>query len=165
MALVAELAERTGISPDTLRYYGRLGLLAETGRTAAGHRYYDEAAVARLRFIRGAQWMDLSLGEIRELLGMLDGEAARVRSALRWCRRIAEIDAQRSRLDEMHALLTRLLDAAASALDSAVGEDNGECTCRQPAAAVSTEEEIRELEERRVAVERRLHRLLAHRER
>lgn len=163
---VSELAERTGISPDTLRYYGRLGLLAETGRTAAGHRYYDETAVERLRFIKGAQWLDLSLGEIRELLEMLDGEGCPCGFSVALVRRrLAEIDAQRSRLDEMHALLTRLLDAAASAPDSPVGDDNGGCTCCQPAAVVSTEEEIRELEERRVAVERRLHRLLAHRER
>lgn len=106
MALkVAELAERTGISPDTLRYYGRLGLLAETGRTAAGHRYYDEAAVERLRFIRGAQWLDQSLGGIRELLEMLDGEGCPCGFSVALVRRrIAEIDAQRSRLDEMHAI-------------------------------------------------------------
>ena len=52
---VSELAGRAGISPDTVRYYGRLGLLPETGRTGAGHRYYDEAALERLRFIKGAQ--------------------------------------------------------------------------------------------------------------
>ncbi len=71
---VAELASRAGITPDTVRYYGRLGLLPETGRTAGGHRYYDDTALERLRFIKGAQWFELRLKEIRELLDVFDGE-------------------------------------------------------------------------------------------
>lgn len=162
---VSDLAERTGISPDTVRYYGRLGLLSEAGRTAAGHRVYDEAAVERLRFIKGAQWLDLSLGEIRELLEVLDGEGcpcAFSEALVR--RRLAEIDAQRARLDEMRALLVRLLDAAASVPEPAAVAEDGACPCCQPAAPGSTAEEIRELEARRAAVERRLHRLLASRQ-
>jgi len=45
--------------------YRRLGLLPETGRTGAGHRYYDEAALERHRFIKGAQWFELRLEQIR----------------------------------------------------------------------------------------------------
>lgn len=63
MALrISELAERTGVSADMLRYYGRVGLLAESRRTEAGHRYYDETAVERVRFIKGAQWLPPSCG-------------------------------------------------------------------------------------------------------
>jgi len=76
---VSQLAGRAGI---TVRCYGRLGLLPETGRTKpetgrtkAGHRYYDEAALDRLRFIKGAQRFDLRLEDIRELL--MDRPASR----------------------------------------------------------------------------------------
>ncbi|HEV2071017.1 MAG TPA: MerR family transcriptional regulator [Acidimicrobiales bacterium] len=60
--------------PDTVRYYERLGLLPETGRTGGGHRYYDEAALERLRFIKGAQWFELRSDEIRELLELFDAD-------------------------------------------------------------------------------------------
>lgn len=153
MLTISELAERTGTSQDALRYYGRLGLLPESGRTAAGHRYYDEAAVERLRFIKGAQWLDLQLDEIGELLAMLDGDGCPcgfTEELVR--RRIAEIDQQRARLEEMRALLARLLgetpeNAAPAACD---------CGCCQPAEPTSTEQTIAELQARRAAVERRL---------
>lgn len=176
---ISELAERTGTSQDTLRYYGRLGLLPESGRTAAGHRYYDEAAVERLRFIKGAQWLDLQLGEIGELLAVLDGDGCPcgfTEELVR--RRIAEIDRQRARLEEMRTLLARLLgetpenaapaaaarpaagvpvgEANASRVAAASGETGCECGCCQPAEAASTEHRIVELQARRAAVERRL---------
>lgn len=154
MALsISELAERTGTSPDMLRYYGRLGLLAESGRTGAGHRYYDEAAVEQVRFIKGAQWLDLRLEEIRDLLAALEGEDCPCAFREEFVRRrIAEIDQQRARLDEMRALLSRLLGGQTHA-EAARGDHH--CGCCRPAAARAGDE-IRELEARRAAVERRL---------
>ena len=46
-----EVAEKTGFSIDTLRYYERIGLVAPAGRTAGGYRVYDEGSLARLAFI------------------------------------------------------------------------------------------------------------------
>ena len=41
MALrVSELAQSAGVSADTIRYYERLGLLPEAGRTQAGYRQF-----------------------------------------------------------------------------------------------------------------------------
>jgi DNA-binding transcriptional MerR regulator len=62
---VAELAAAVDVPPDTIRYYGRAGLLPAPDRTAAGYREYAEAAVDRLRFIRGAQRLGLRLADIR----------------------------------------------------------------------------------------------------
>lgn len=179
MLTISELAERTGTSQDMLRYYGRLGLLPEAGRTAAGHRYYDEAAVERLRFIKGAQWLELQLGEIGELLAVLDGDECPCGFTDELVRRrIAEIDQQRARLEEMRALLARLLgetsenaspaaaarppaggpagEASASRVAAASGETGCDCGCCQPAEPASTEQTIAELQARRAAVERRL---------
>lgn len=170
MALtVSELAERTDVSADMLRYYGRKGLLAESGRTEAGHRYYDEAAVERVRFIKGAQWLDLRLEEVGELLDALEGGSCPCAFSEQLVRRrIAEIDQQRARLDEMRELLSRLLGhspqpattdgrepttAGRSDAAAAHGEDHCGC-CRRPASAGG--DEVRELEARRAAVERRL---------
>src|SRR5437588_12984334 len=65
---IGELASRCGVSRDTLRFYERLGLLRTPRRTAARHRLYDREAAVRLRFIRGAQRLGLTLEDISELL-------------------------------------------------------------------------------------------------
>lgn len=66
---IGELAQATGTTPDTLRYYERLELLPAPRRTAAGYRLYDESALSRVRFIKKAQRLGLSLEEIRSVLG------------------------------------------------------------------------------------------------
>jgi DNA-binding transcriptional MerR regulator len=73
MALrVSDVAAQTGLSTDTVRYYERVGLLPHVERNANGYRNYDENAVHRLRFIKGAQRFGLRLSEIRELLEVQD---------------------------------------------------------------------------------------------
>ena len=111
MYTVATLARAAGLSVDTVRYYTRLGLLPEAGRTRGGHRYFDEGAVARLQFIRGAQWFELRLDEIRALLMISDEGGCPcelTKSILE--RKIAAIDAQRLRLDEVRKVLSRLVE-------------------------------------------------------
>jgi DNA-binding transcriptional MerR regulator len=68
---VGQLAARTGVRTDTVRYYEREELLPVPQRTDGEHRRYGPADVDRLLFIRGAQRLGLRLAEIRELLGML----------------------------------------------------------------------------------------------
>lgn len=54
-----------------IRYYERGRAPATTGPHPAGYRAYDASAVDRLRFIQGAQWPGLKLGDIRDLLAVL----------------------------------------------------------------------------------------------
>jgi DNA-binding transcriptional MerR regulator len=73
MALrVSDVATQAGISPDTVRYYERVGLLPKTERSLNGYREFDASTVHRLRFIKGAQRFGLSLDEIKELLAVQD---------------------------------------------------------------------------------------------
>jgi DNA-binding transcriptional MerR regulator len=65
---VSQLAERVGVRADTVRYYERVGLLPASARSPAGYRTYGQAAVERLRFIKGAQRVGLRLRDIAELL-------------------------------------------------------------------------------------------------
>jgi len=69
---ISELADRSNVSPDTLRYYGRLGLVPAPARAANGYRLYDEAATERILFIKSAQHMGLRLSDIKELLDIWD---------------------------------------------------------------------------------------------
>ena len=64
---IAEVAQRSGFTPATLRYYEDLGLLAPAGRTDAGYRLYDDTSLDRLRFISRAKQLSCSLDEIADL--------------------------------------------------------------------------------------------------
>ncbi len=65
---IGEVARAAGVAATTLRYYEREGLLSPTGRSRAGYRLYDEEAAERLEFIRAAQAVGFTLGDIRALL-------------------------------------------------------------------------------------------------
>ena len=69
---VSAMAGQVGLSPDAVRYYERLGLLAPPARSRAGHQRYDPATIDRLRLIKGAQRVGLRLREIGELLEVVD---------------------------------------------------------------------------------------------
>jgi DNA-binding transcriptional MerR regulator len=67
LSSISELAEKTGVSPRTLRYYEELGLLPGVRRRAGGRRVYGRDEVERLRFIQRLKRLGLSLAEIRDL--------------------------------------------------------------------------------------------------
>ena len=52
---IGQIAERSAVGIETVRFYEREGLLAKPGRTVAGYRQYGEEVVARLRFIKRAK--------------------------------------------------------------------------------------------------------------
>jgi DNA-binding transcriptional MerR regulator len=65
---IGELARQTGLSIKTIRYYERRGLLEQPPRTQGGYRLYGPEEVARLRFVRRAKLLGLTLEEIKELV-------------------------------------------------------------------------------------------------
>ena len=67
---IGEVAKRSDVGIETIRYYERQRLLAEPARRPSGYRQYDESVIARLQFIRRAKELGFTLGEIRELLGL-----------------------------------------------------------------------------------------------
>ncbi|OJZ17753.1 MAG: heavy metal-responsive transcriptional regulator [Thiobacillus sp. 65-29] len=69
---IGDVAELLGLSPDTLRYYEKIGLLPRVSRNGSGLRSYGERDLSRLRFIQRAQKMGFSLTEIGMLLTMRD---------------------------------------------------------------------------------------------
>src|SRR3954467_13938728 len=60
---IAELAERTGVSAHTLRYYERVGLLS-VGRDAAGQRRYTDADVSRVVFLNRLRTTGMPIREL-----------------------------------------------------------------------------------------------------
>ena len=65
---IGEAAGRAGVTPDTIRYYERLGLLPKPARTPAGYRQYGDSIVNRLHLIRNAQQFGFSLRDIAGFL-------------------------------------------------------------------------------------------------
>ena len=65
---IGTVATELGINPRTLRYYEALGLLPRSSRTKSGYRVYDSRTGFRIRFIRKAKNLGLTLREIRDIL-------------------------------------------------------------------------------------------------
>jgi DNA-binding transcriptional MerR regulator len=113
---VGELAAAVGVPPDTVRYHERSGLLEPPRRTAAGYRSYDDGAVDRLRFIRGAQRLGLRLADIGTLLEIRDTGTCPCEPAgdlLR--RRLGEVDAEITRLVALRAEMAAMAEALPAA--------------------------------------------------
>ena len=72
LAHIGEVAERTGLSHRTIRYYEEMGLVVPSARTEGGFRLYSEADVERLQLITPMKPLGFSIDEIRELLDALD---------------------------------------------------------------------------------------------
>ena len=109
---MAELAAAAGVPPDTVRYYERAGLLPPPARTPAGYRSYGEGAVDRLHFIQGAQRLGLRLADIRDLLAVRDTGTCPCQPAEELLRRrMAEVDAEISRLVALRAVMLAMADA------------------------------------------------------
>ena len=114
MALrVSEVAHRVGLTPATIRYYERLGLLPTPERTPSGYRQYDEDVGDRLRFIKGAQRFGLRLDEIRQLLDIQDqGQCpcGHTQELLRT--RVSEVDEEMRRLRGLRQDLLQMIARA-----------------------------------------------------
>lgn len=70
---IGTLAQAAAVSVETVRYYQRRGLLTEPPRPPGGIRRYGDAELARLQFIRHAQALGFTLGEVAELLALDEG--------------------------------------------------------------------------------------------
>ena len=69
---IGELAEAVCLPTKTIRYYEEIGLLPAPERRPNGYRTYDGSACERLRFVKAAQAVGFSLGEIREIVAFRD---------------------------------------------------------------------------------------------
>lgn len=82
---IGQVARKTGVTPDAIRFYERLGVLPPPPRTAGGMRWYGDDVLPRVRFIQQAQALGLTLKEVRELVAD-EGRAGHQR-----CRRVRDL--------------------------------------------------------------------------
>src|SRR5262249_49290994 len=94
---IGDVARQAGVSIDTIRYYAKRKLLPRSPRTKGGFRLFANETVERLRFIKQAQEMGLSLEEVKQLL--IGGDAPqcqRVRDLLK--EKILDLDSRITKL-------------------------------------------------------------------
>lgn len=69
---IGEVADQTGLSLRTIRYYEEMGLVVPSARSTGGFRLYTEENVARLQLIKRMKPLEFSLEESKDLLSVLD---------------------------------------------------------------------------------------------
>jgi len=69
---IGELADLVGVTTKSIRFYESIGLLPPPVRTPSGYRDYADVDTGRLRFIKTAQRLGLSLDEIKEIIAFRD---------------------------------------------------------------------------------------------
>jgi DNA-binding transcriptional MerR regulator len=116
---IGELADRSGVAVKTIRYYEDIGVLDPPERTPSGYRDYDDPAIDRLTFIRAGQAVGLTLGEIRQVVGLRErGQAPCMHVVALLERRADEIGQRIAELQHLQGDLRRLA-AEAQGLDPA----------------------------------------------
>ncbi|KAA2254071.1 MerR family transcriptional regulator [Solihabitans fulvus] len=116
---IGELAQRTGVSERSLRYYEQQGLLV-SGRTLGGHRDYPGSAVDRVILIQELFAAGLHSKKIARLLPCMrdsDGGPAEIATP----RLVAELTEERERINRTIADLIRSREVLDEVIEAAAG--------------------------------------------
>ncbi|WP_442602423.1 MerR family transcriptional regulator [Paenibacillus sp. KN14-4R] len=65
---IGDLANLTGLTVRTLRFYDQIGLFSPSGQTESGHRLYSESDLSRLHQILSLKELGLSLEQVKSVL-------------------------------------------------------------------------------------------------
>jgi MerR family mercuric resistance operon transcriptional regulator len=110
---IGQVARRSGVGIETVRFYEREGLLNRPARSpSSGYRLYEEEVIARLQFILRAKELGFTLNEIKELLSLrvdpgTSCEDMKARAEVK----IADIEEKIGSLQRMRTALLRLTRA------------------------------------------------------
>lgn len=114
---IGEIAQRAGVNSSTLRYYESIGLLPPAERVS-GQRRYEESTVKLVDVIRLAQSAGFSISEIQTLV---NGFKPDTPPAERWHQlataKLAELDAQAQRIEQMKGILNIALECGCLRLE------------------------------------------------
>lgn len=118
---IGELAQRVGVSTDTIRFYEKQGLIDPSlySRHSNNYRRYSEAAVERLLLIKQAKQYGYTLRELQQLSNEWQGKtmsAADKRDIL--LQKMQEIDQQLCELQKLKQYLSAKLDSLGNAEDA-----------------------------------------------
>jgi DNA-binding transcriptional MerR regulator len=124
---IGELAKRTDLSVDAIRFYERRKLLPPASRSTGRFRLYTNEAIDRLLFVRRMQGLGFSLQEIKELMGVRSDRAhacSAVRQFLQT--KLADVAERMRELQQLETELKADLRKCNRALKQQRGKT---CTC------------------------------------
>lgn len=127
MLTVAEIASASGVSPHTVRYYIKEGLISPAAQADNNYRLFTQQDVTRLRFIRMAKTLGFTLTEIRQILehaSIGESPCADVREIIQH-----HIIDNRQKIHELQALQTRMEQALEKWQDMPDKTPNGTSIC------------------------------------
>ena len=133
---VGDLAGRAGVATSALRFYEANGLITSE-RNASGHRRYRADTLRRVAFIRVAQKIGLSLGEVAEALATLPSGRTPTRDdwkelSTKW---LPRIDQQIAELEMLRDRLDGCIGCGCLSLDTCELYNNGDRAARRGAGA------------------------------
>lgn len=103
---IGEVAERSALTVDAIRFYERRKLLPMASRSAGRFRLYTEDAIQRLRFIRQMQGLGFSLREVGELIQLRERKVNACESVRKLLK--AKLADVRAKLQELRHLESEL---------------------------------------------------------
>ncbi len=112
--LIKEIANRIGVSIDTIRFYEKQGLLDDTHfeRSANRYRHYSEVAIQRLQLIKMGQEAGFTLNEMRQAIHAWETDELTPDEKIAYmCRKMEEIEQKRQALDDIKDYLQCKIEA------------------------------------------------------
>ncbi len=122
---IGDLADRTGTSAPTIRYYEEIGLLRPPTRQSGNQRVYSRQDVERLTFIRRCREFDFSIEQVRVLVSLLDDPESSCMDARDLAAK--HLDDVRAKMREIKALERSLVSFVEACDTSCAGGPGPDC--------------------------------------
>ncbi len=112
---IGEAARESGVKVPTIRYYEGIGLLPRIARNEGNRRFYSNADINRLAFIRHARELGFDVEAIRALLTLQDNPDQPCETADAIARaRLADVEKRIAKLGLLRAELVKMVQECAS---------------------------------------------------
>lgn len=106
MLRIGEVAKKSHVGVETVRFYEREGLIAQPKRTVSGYRQYSESVIKQIQFIQHAKTLGFSLKETGELIKLKSSRNARCTSIK--AKAVAKITDIQEKIDALERMKTAL---------------------------------------------------------
>ena len=110
---IHELAEKTGLTAPTIRFYEKEGLLDSRHvlREKNNYRDYFEEAIEYLKMIKKLQGVGFSLAELKQIIQEHDANTLTILKVIELIRqKMNEIERKRDEFEQIHRTLNKMLE-------------------------------------------------------
>lgn len=133
---IGALAQRTGCSVPTIRYYEEIGLIPKAKRRPSGHRVYDARAEELLVFIRRCRDFGFPVEQVRELVALSQSSERDCFETLQIAQ--THLQSVRAKLAELRTLERSLARFAKSCSEMCAGGPATKCSILKDMAGASS---------------------------